>query len=124
MDIGGQVQAKGQGRECEDTTLLLFYLSLKDSSSIDKVYTLLHTKSTYLLQEKIKCMSVKCGIWLACFIKKQGQQRVKHRRNRNKVCGLCSHPGNRLLGCSRRSERLEPTGLQLLQAPRFFKDRS
>lgn len=30
--------------------------------------------------------------------KKQGQQGVKHRRNRNKVCRLCSHPGNRLLG--------------------------
>lgn len=84
--------------------LPLFYLSLKDSSSKESSHPV--TKSAYLLQQKIKCFSIKGGIWRACFIQKQGHPRVKHGRNRKQDCGLRGR-GNRLLGLGPR-ERLQP----------------
>lgn len=77
-----------------------FCPSLKDSSRKDKVYTLLNNQICLPLIGQDEVYLHKTGSWQACFTKKQGLTRVKYKRKRNKVCQLCSHPGNRLWSVS------------------------
>lgn len=58
----------------------------------------IHTNPLNLFQEKTKYTYIKMGFGRQVSLRNRANKELNYRRNRNQVCGLCSHSENRLLG--------------------------